>query len=148
MPQLPDGASTVLTIMGVGIPPYSSRGIRQTLTPISAAANLRRTINGELIDLSPVQFKKYKSSLSCNDFQPPALDGIWPGLQITVGCIKELGFLTAGNSPAKTVVEGSLRTDGIFSFYRPVLIGRITSFSDNFAEWEAGDEWQLEFEEI
>jgi len=38
------------------VPPYSARGLTQTLTPIAAAANMRRTINGELLDLSAGQF--------------------------------------------------------------------------------------------
>lgn len=148
MPALPSGQSTVLSITGIGIPPYSARNIRQTLTAIGAASYMRRTINGELIDLSPTQFRKYKSSISANDIQPPALDGIWPGLTVTVDCIKELGYLTSGGSPKKTVVSGSSRVDGLFTFYRPQIIFKIINWTDNFSEWEAGDEWQLDLEEV
>lgn len=148
MPALPSGQTTVLLIDTIGIPLYSCRNVRQTLTPIGAASYMRRTVNGELIDLSPTQFRKYKSSISCSDNTPPAFDGIWPGLIVNVSCAKELGYITSGGSPKKTVVDGSSRVDGAFTFYRPLITFRIVNWSDNYTEWEVGDEWQLDLEEV
>jgi hypothetical protein len=45
---------------------------------------LRRTINGELHDLSLPQFRKYRSTISCTDKSIPAIDGVFPGTEVTV----------------------------------------------------------------
>jgi hypothetical protein len=69
---------TLLVLSGIGVPDYSARGLRHTLEPIEASASLRRTVNGALVDLSFAQFRKYKSTISCQDQEPPAVDGVWP----------------------------------------------------------------------
>ena len=55
---------TLLVISGNGVPTFASRGATQTLDPIAASSVLRRTVNGGLIDLSPPQMRKYKSTIS------------------------------------------------------------------------------------
>ena len=89
-------SETVLTLSGVGVPPWSARGLTQTLEPIDAAAQLRRTVNGALRDFGYAPFRKYRSTISCADQEPPAVDGVWPGRTVTVGCVAELSFLTVG----------------------------------------------------
>ena len=121
-------ADTLLVLTGVGVPSYSARGLTQTLEPIEAAAQLRRSINGDLLDLSYGPFRKYKSTISCQDQEPPAFDGVWPGRVITVDCVAELSY-PAGGSPTRPVVSGSARTEGTFVFYRP-LLNRETRCSD------------------
>ena len=140
--------SDVLTLSGPGVPPYSARGASQTLEPISASQQLRRTINGSLVDLSRSEFRKYRSTISCADQQPPAVDGVWPGQQITVGCISELSYKTSGGSPARSVVSGSSRVEGSYTFYRPSLIMRVVSFSQQTDEYGASVSWSLELEEV
>jgi len=137
---------TQLILTGMGVPPYSARGLTQSLDPIGAAANLRRTINGALIDVSSAQFRKYRSTISGNDQQPPAIDAIWPGLQLTVSCIAELGFLTGGTA-GRTAVAGSTRTEGSFTFYRPQLLMLVTNFTVTKDEYGALQSWSLECEE-
>lgn len=144
----PDDPTTLLAISGINIPPYSARGIRQTLTPISGAANLRRTINGTLVDLSASQFRKYASTISCTDQQHPALNGVWPGLQVTVDCVCELSYLTSGGSADRTVVPGSSRTEGAYTFYRPRLTMRVLAYDIQTDEWGASVGWTLQLEEV
>lgn len=138
--------STLLAITGLDLPPYSARGLQQSLDPIEAAANLRRTINGNLKDFGFAQFQKYKSTIQGTDQQPPAYDGVWPGKSVTVDCIPELSYLTAGGSPARPVV--ATRTEGDFTFYRPRLTMRVAAFTHNKNEWGATVNWQLDLEEI
>ena len=140
--------SDVLTLSGIGVPPYSARGASQTLEPIQASQQLRRTINGELIDISRPEFRKYRSRISCAEQQPPAVDGVWPGQVVTVGCISELSYLTAGGSPARTPVTGSSRTEGAYTFYRPSLTMRVVTFSQDTDEYGAETSWSLELEEV
>src|SRR3954451_87433 len=113
-------SETLLVLSGIGVPDYSARGLTQTLEPIEASASLRRTINGALKDLSYAQFRKYKSTISCQDQESPAVDGIWPGLIATVDCVPELSHPAAA-SPSRPVVAGSARTAGTFVFFRPQL---------------------------
>lgn len=144
---------TLLVLSGHGVQPYSARGLSQSLDPIGASANLRRSINGVLHDVSQVQFRKYKSTISCSDQSAPALDGVWPGMVLDVDCVAELSYKTGG-SPARPVVEvGSseepaTRTDGAFTFYRPRLSMRVMNYSTTEDEYGRTVQWSLELEEV
>lgn len=138
---------TLLVISGDGMPPFSVRGVTQTLEPIEAAANLRRTVNGGLVDLSPSQFKKYKTTIEGTDTDSPAFDGIEVGDTLTIDCVAELCFKTGG-SAQRTVVGDSLRTANGFSFYRPRLTVLVTGKSQQTDEAGAVASWALEAEEV
>lgn len=138
---------TLLVITGIGIPPYSARGLTQTWGFIPAAKNFRRDVNGDPVNLSPAQFQKYLTSITCTDVNPPAINGIVLGLQVTVDWVEEFSFLTIGGAPAREVVEGSLRVEGDFTFYRPRMLMQVRDFSGSVAEWDALTPWQLDLEE-
>lgn len=139
--------STLIVIVPFGMPPYSARGLTQTLDPINQSQQLRRTVNGELVDISAVQFQKYTSIISCSDMDAPGLDGVWPGQLVDIDCAIELSFLTGG-APAKNVVPGSTREADGFTFYRPRLTMRVMSYSNSKDEWGAEHQWQLTLEEV
>ncbi|RWB26892.1 MAG: hypothetical protein EOQ42_31545 [Mesorhizobium sp.] len=144
---------TDLRLDPIGVPPYSARNISQTLTPVDGAAQLARTVNGELIDLSDgTSYRKYKSTISCTDQQQPALSGVWPGMELTVDCIVELSYLTIGGSPEREVAgntaDPATRTEGDFTFYRPRLQMRVVNYQQDLAEWDADAAWSLDLEEI
>lgn len=149
--------STILVLSGMGIPPYSARGLQQTLTHIEQAAGLRRTVNGSLVDLSDPAFRKYASTITGSDIDPPALESAWPGLVLTVDCIPELA--TPSNTETetgteteqvfdRTAVPGSVREEAGFTFYRPRLSMRVTGFNINRDEWGAVTDWTLQLEEV
>jgi hypothetical protein len=138
---------TVLTLSGIGVPPYSARGLTQSLEPIDGAVQLRRTVNGALADLSYEPFRKYKSTISGQDQEPPAVDGVWPGQMVEVGCIAELCFPISAGGPGRAAVAGSARVGGDFSFYRPVLTMRVVGFSVSRDEYGAAVIWQMQLEE-
>jgi hypothetical protein len=142
--------STVLVLTLIGLPPYSARGLTQTLEPIDAAKQQRRTVNGTLMDLSVNQFHKFKSTISGNDQDPPALDAVMPGKVITVDCITELCYdATYIGSPSRPPVSGSERTEQYpFIFYRPVLDMMVTAFQIERDEWGAQVSWSLNLEEV
>lgn len=137
---------TLLVLSGMGIPPWSARGLTQTLEPIDAAAQLRRTVNGALVDVAQTAFRKYKSTITGGDQQPPALEAIWPGTELTVDCIAELAYETMTGSPARTVA--GTRTEGDFTFYRPRLTMKVTGFQISTDEWGAKVGWTLSLEEV
>jgi hypothetical protein len=139
---------TLLEITGPGIAPYSARGITQTLATIQAAQNMRRTINGTLLDISASQFRKYASNISCADQLAPAFDGLWPGQALTVHCVAELSYKTLGGSPSRPAVPGSSRTEGAYTYYRPILQMRVVSPSMSADEYAAQNQWSIDLEEI
>jgi hypothetical protein len=128
---------------------YSSRGLTQTLEPIGASNNSRRTINFGLVDLSFAASRKYKSSIKCRDQHPPALDGIFPGQVLTVSCVAELSYLTSGGTPAKTVVSGSSYVVGNYTFYRPQITMMVKAPPTiSIEEYPGQSSWSLELEEV
>ena len=139
--------STILRLTGMGIPPYSARGLSQTLEPIPASQQLRRTINGTLTDFSATQFRKFQSSISGDDQDPPAFNGLWPGMELVVDCIPELAYETMTGGPDRTVVPGSAREEGDFSYYRPQLTMKVVNFSLKKDEYGAQNSWVLDLEE-
>lgn len=148
---------TLLALNAIGIPPYSARGLSQTLTPIEQATSMRRTVNGTLVDLSVSQMRKFASSITGADMDPPAFDGVWPGLQLQVDCLPELCFETTTESEegtetdeafARPAVPGSIRHADGFTFYRPRLTMMVTGFNVNRNEWGAVTDWTLNLEEV
>ena len=97
---------TLLRLSPIGIPPYSARGVSQTLQQISGAGQMRRTVNGTLVDLSATQFRKYQSTITCRDMDHPALSGVWPGRVLTVDCICELAYEDATDAAAERTDAG------------------------------------------
>lgn len=146
-----DTDTTVLAFSGASVPPYSARGLTQSLAPIDFAADMRRTINGNLKSLAPSQMQKYKSTISTGQFtdqQPPAVDGVWPGQIIAVDCISELCYLTSGGAPERAVVAGSSRVDGDFTFYRPVINFRVMTWTFTRDEYSDEVTWSMDLEEV
>lgn len=139
---------TLLVLTGIGVAPYSARGLEQTLQPISAAGQLRRTINGTLVDLSEEQLRKFTSTISGSDQLSPALNGIWQGMTVTVDCIKELAYPTTTGSPDRPVVPGSSRTEGAFTYYRPRLTMKVIDWQAREDEYQRQVSWTLQLEEV
>ena len=131
-----------------GLPIYSARGLSQSLEPIEQSNQQGRTVNGALVDLSLAQFRKYKSSITCNDMRSPVIGGVWPGQTVTVECVAELNFYTSGGSAERNVVSGSSRTEGPLTYYRPQLVMRVTGFTVQHDEYRAAVSWTLQLEEL
>lgn len=157
--------STILKLVGMGLPPYSARGLKQTLEPIGAAAQLKRTINGDLNDVSDPLMRKYQSTISGTDQNSPAVGYCWPGTQLDVWSIVELsvqgtidptttesGTTTDGsigeNVYGRPVVPGSVRHADGFTFFRPLLTMLVTGWNINTDEWGAVVDWTLTLEEV
>lgn len=144
--------STILRLSGMGIPPYSARGITQVLAPIVGATQVARTVNGELIDLAEPVMQKYATSLFCTDQEPPAVEGVWPGKTVTVDCIVELAVQGSTEGPTELLgrdyVEDSIREADGFVFYRPRLVMKVLAFAVTRDEWGAVVDWRMDLEEV
>ena len=139
--------TTLLVLTEIGLPFYSARGLTQTLAPIKEATDLRRTVNGELVNVAAAQFKKYSSKISCSDQEPPSADFMMPGTQITVDCVSELWYVSPA-VPLRPVVPGSIRNEGGFIFYRPQLLMLVVAFHTSTDEFGAIVAWEIELEEV
>lgn len=138
---------TVLRLHGMGVPPYSARGLTQSLTPIQGAGQVLRTINGTLVDFSGTQFRKFQSRITGGDQLPPAVNAVWPGQLLTVECITELAYETSTGGADRTAVTGSSRTEGDYTYYRPQLEMRVMAFEVTRDEYGAQVGWTLDLAE-
>lgn len=146
---LPAGADTLLTISGFGNLLYQARGLVQTLEVIKASQQQERDIDGVLVDISNPVFRKYASKITCTDVNAPPLDGVWPGMTVTVDCAATLCYLTSNpGSPGRDAVSGSSYVQGNFTFYRPVLTMMVKDLHQNFDEWKSDYAWELDLEEV
>ena len=144
---LPNANGTLLTISVMGVPYYSARGLEQTYEHIGAAAEIERDVNATATLLSMEQFQKYSSKITCKDQRVPALDGIWPGQIVQVGCIFYLGYV-AGGTPQRTAVTDSAFTEEGYTYYRPLLEMMVMKYTVNNGEYSADIAWILDLEEL
>ena len=68
---------------------FSTRQCRQELSPVKMGEAIR-SINGQLIFLSPHDHVKYKSVIRGQDRCPPAFDPLYRGMKVQVDCIQTL----------------------------------------------------------
>lgn len=146
MASLPLGETTLLALSGVGVPPYSARGLKQSLEPIGMSQQTRRTVNGKLVNLAPLQFQKYRSKITGTDQDPPAFDGTFPGKLVTVDCVAEIAC-PPGSSPNRPTVA-SRTDDAGWTYYRPQLDMMVTGTSMDASEWDAETGWSIDLEEV
>lgn len=144
---MPTVLNSVIRLEPLGVPPFSIRDATQQLEPIPQASVLRRDCNGVMVDLTPPQFKKYKTAIDCEDMTSPGIDGIAVGTEIIIDCAVELSFLTLGGTPSREVVEDSLRIEGDRTFYRPRIYATVTNHTVSRREFQASVNWHLEAEE-
>lgn len=141
--------SSLLTLSGVGVTPYSARGLRQTLAHIGAVSQLKRTINGDLEDIADPIFQKYESTITGSDQDSPAFESMWPGQTITVGCIVELSkVMDTDDTQDRTPVSGSVRNADGYMFYRPTLVMKVVGWNIDTDEWDRVIGWSLNLEEV
>ena len=140
-----------LSAAAPGVNPYSARGLRGTLSPIDAAKGLdklARTVNGDLIDISAPQMRKFKLEVSGADQAPPAFDGLWVGMVVNVNSLVEMAYLTASGVASRPAVSGSSRTEGDYTYYCPQFVMMIVEHQLERAEWEQSVTWSLSLEEV
>jgi len=157
-----------------GLPPLSARGCVQQLMPI-VAGQLRRTINGSLIYTGKSLTHKYRSIITCEDRAVLALEGLWRGSEIRVGCIQRIWQKVVGGQALleRDPIEGSVfimtaqqqerevqevtgrkiafvknSSEETFLSYRPWLDMRVVAFSLMTNEWGLKAGWRLELEEV
>lgn len=130
--------ATLVSITGDGIPEsflgdYAARGLTMSLTQIDAAKRMRRTINGELKDISRAQFKKYAVTLQCSDHESLPFVETPVGTLATVRCLPHLGTTGEETGGDPIVLE---------------LEMMITDWQVQREEWQAQTGWSLSLSEV
>ncbi len=131
-----NNSATLLHIDGIDMTDYAVRGLTMTLAPIVSGTEVVRSVNGTLMDWSSSQFRKFASTISCADFDPPTFLDIWVGKAVVVRCIPGLVAWSGGTGEL-------LATDGTLTLHMMVK-----SWTSSRADWEATTTWQLDLEEI
>lgn len=70
---------TELQLSGIAIPARADDTVTVRIAPEASASDLRRTVNGDLIQLARRVFQKYAVSVSGTGINLPALVPLWPG---------------------------------------------------------------------
>lgn len=140
---------TLLVLSGHGIAPYSARGLSQSLEVVAEAAAVARSVNGALINLSPPQMRKFKSTITCTDVSPPALAALWPGVVVDVDCVSEITYLTSLGSPVPDRTVVGSRSEGAYTYDRLRLTMMVAApWTQTTDEYGASVQWQLELSEV
>lgn len=155
------------------IPIGAGRGITQNISLVDNG-ELRRTVNGDLIDLTRDENRKYVSNISASDQKTPSLAGLWKGMQLvveSVAIIRQLvnpAALTAtlvrdyvagtvfgrdinGVKITPTSVVGLLATfpsNVVMVEFCPKLTMLIADISIDTDEYEATQSWDISLEEV
>ena len=156
----------------IELPVGSDRGVRQTLEPIDGGAEMRRTVNGDLVILRNAAFEKYRTEISASDLAAPALGGVWTGDRVRVHCVARIwerlgsdGTVELSRKPVKGSVVATSRADGSrvpvvvdgrsvsapgasSVSYRPILDCAITRLSTDEEEMTVATSWSLSLEEL
>jgi hypothetical protein len=93
-------------------------------------------------------FRLYSSTITCKDQMSPALNRGWIGQIVDVYCAVEFSYRTGLDTPDRPSVSGSERTEGNFTFYRPLLVMMVTGIRNSFEEWKANYSWQMDLQEM
>lgn len=166
-------SETVLKIDNISFPIGSARGITQTITPVDNG-ELRRTVNGELVDITRAENRKYESTINCADMGIPTLGDIWRGKVISVECISNIRQSVSPAS-ATAALHRPHVSDSVFGYtqegekvtpqsvslgvatfqknivrvdFRPKLSMMVMDWSSSDDEYEASSSWTLSLSEV
>lgn len=164
---------TVLKLGDLVIPVGSGRGISQSIKPIDNG-DLRRTVNGKLIDMTREQNRKFESQITATDMATPTFAGVWKGSEIEVECIAKLrqyaspasavmtlirtpvpgsifGFTATGEKLQPESVDDleiTFASPVVFVAYRPILLMMVIATSWDDDEYAAEEAWTIDLEEV
>jgi hypothetical protein len=117
--------NTDLVVSGLSIPTCATRGLVEEIGVIEQSRQLKRTVNGTLVDLSDSNFRKRKWRVSGKDLRVPDFSSAWPGMAITI------------TSTATPMGSGHL-----------TIVGMLVDWTTSYDEWEASASWTMDVEEI
>ena len=167
---------TILVLGDLEIPAGAGRGITQTLQFIDNG-DVRRTVNGNLRDLTRTENRKFESQVSITDQATPAMSELFKGQILLVEFITKLrhnvfppsttatlirdpvvssvlGRDSACTPITPTIVGGVGNRDITFATpvvmveFRPILNMMVLASSLNTDEYAAEESWVIDLEEV
>ena len=106
-------ASTKIELSGVSFPPGSDLYISEQLGIISSAADMRRTVNGELVNVARSAFRKRSLTLSGSDMRPAAMGHLFPGDYLEAIPAEPIAITLPTPSTSAQVPAGAVSVVGI-----------------------------------
>lgn len=91
-----------LQLSGIEIPAGADSEISMSINLISSAADMQRTVNGDLLNVARSVFRKYAVSLSGSGMRPAGLAGLAPGDYVELISFEEMPISAR---PAAATVE-------------------------------------------
>lgn len=165
---------TILKLGDIEFPVGSARGISQTIQPIDNG-DVRRTVNGTLLDLTRIQNRKFESQIRLQDQATPTFIGFFKGSILVVESIVPFRELVNPASTTQTIIRTPVTgsVTGIESVsglvvdpisvvgeditfantvnlikYRPVLTMMILAITLDADEYAATEGWVIDLEEV
>jgi len=164
---------TNLKIGNLVIPAGSGRGITQSINLVDSG-DLRRTVNGTLIDLTRDENRKYTSTISASDQKTPSLAGIWKGMELIIESISTIRQLVNPASNSATMIRdyvvgtvygrdingvkilptsiigliANFPSNIVMVEYCPKLTMLVSDISIDSDEYEATQSWTIDLEEV
>lgn len=128
---------------GAHVARYSARDVTQTYEPDYDPVQ-ERDVNGALIDLTPTQLKKLRTTIEGEDVEPPAFAHLRRGDVLSV----RWAVRVAGEPGAPfATTEDSITVEGT-TYYRPHIDMMVESFRVDTEEWQARSRWTLALRQV
>ena len=163
---------TTLKLGDIYFPVGSARGISQSLEMVSNG-DMRRTVNGNLRDLTRTQNRKFESSINASDTESPAVQNLWRGQELVVECIQPFRQSVSPASATATLIRthvpstvfgrkadnSIVAVTSVVAFlatfpepvimveFRPILTMLISDISVDKDEYGAIEGWSVDLEE-
>lgn len=164
---------TVLVLGDLIIPVGAGRGISQSLGRIDNG-QLRRTVNGILVDTTRSINQKFVSTINATDMSAPTFAELWKGMELVVECISKLRQFVVPAEDIVTLIRPAVE-ESIFGYkpdgtkiepidvnglvvtfaenivrleFRPILTMLVVDITDDSDEYASSESWSIQLEEV
>lgn len=105
--------TTRVELSGVVFPPGSDLNISEGLSPIAQAADMRRTVNGDLLNVARPVLRKRRLTLGASDMRPAALSHLFPGDYLEAIPSEPVAITLAAPATSAQVPAGAVEVVGL-----------------------------------
>lgn len=105
--------TTRVELSGVIFPPGSDLNISEGLSPIAQAADMRRTVNGDLLNVARPVLRKRRLTLGASDMRPAGLGHLFPGDYLEAIPSEPLAITLSAPATSAQVSAGAVEVVGL-----------------------------------
>lgn len=104
-----------LELAGIVLPAASDRSVSISVRPISQSSDIRRTVNGDAVNVGRAVYQRYAISVSCSDLHPAGLSELFPGTYIEATAPAPWTLSLSTPSTFVSIPRASVEVAGILS---------------------------------